>query len=570
MKKNYLQFLSALLLLAGYTTRVKGQCGIPAPTITGNTLVCNSSGTFTLTANGQSTATTWYSNALGNPSIANGSVFTTPLLTANTTYYASQSASSTTTSIGLPPQASPYSGNTRGMYFTAPTNFTIIGLRVPTDASVANSNIALLNFGSGITPPLFPAFTNAFSTLYIGQNIPGTGTISVNIPITSGDVIGVLGDRGGVNSYAGGSYNTTLAGMPITLERLGMQFVLGSTLPQDIWTEPNGASISRVEIYILGACTTSMTPVTVVVSTPPQVGISGPPALCAGSPPATLNANGAATYSWTTGPTTSTLNVSPSSTTVYSVSGYDTYGCSNMATYEVTVAPLPSVTITPSSSVVCLGKSATLTLSGASTYTWSTGFSINPLVVTPNVNTTYSVTGTDGYGCMGTTALMLPVSPTPSVTTSASPNGNICAGQSVTLTANGGDTYSWSTGAGTQKIVVSPTGPTSYTAIGTTTAGCSKASVISLIVLQCVGLEENSATGSLSIFPNPTNGQVTIESNIAIHEVVIKDISGRIILDQAFDSLSTIHLNLDNLNAGVYFIEFPQERTGKAIKLVKE
>lgn len=570
MKKNYVKLVPALLLFSGYATGIKAQCGIPAPTISGNTLVCNSSGTFSLTANGQSSVTTWYSNTPGTPAIGSGSVFTTPSLTSTTTYFASQSAAATTSSIGLPPQAGPYSGNTRGYFFTAPTNFTIIGLRVPTDASVANSNIAVLNFGNGILPPLFPAFTNAFTQLYLGQNIPGTGTITVNIPVTSGDVIGVLGDRGGTNSYANGSYNTTLAGLPVTLERLGMQFVMGSTAPQDIWTEPNGASISRVELYIVGACTTSLTPVSVVVSTPPQVSISGPPALCAGSSPAILAANGAATYSWTTGPTTSTLNVSPNSTTTYSVSGYDSYGCTNMATYEVTVAPLPSVTITPSSSVVCTGKSVTLTLSGASTYTWSTGFSINGLVVSPNVTTTYSVTGTDAYGCTDTTALTLPVSPTPVVTTSISPGGFICAGSSVTITAGGAATYSWSTGDATQKITVVPTAPATYTAVGTTTAGCSKASIISLTVLQCVGLEENSASHAISIFPNPTNGNVTIESSIAIHEVRIKDVSGRVILEQAFESLSSIHLNLDHLNAGVYFIEFPKEQAGKVVKLVKE
>jgi hypothetical protein len=50
------------------------------------------------------------------------------------------------------------------------------------------------------------------------------------------------------------------------------------------------------------------------------------------------------------------------------------------------------------------------------------------------------------------------------VTASASSNVTICAGKSTTLTASGGDTYSWSSGGTSSSIVVSPTVTTTYTA----------------------------------------------------------------------------------------------------------
>ncbi len=48
----------------------------------------------------------------------------------------------------------------------------------------------------------------------------------------------------------------------------------------------------------------------------------------------------------------------------------------------------------------------------------------------------------------------------------------ICAGQSTTLTASGGGTYLWSTGATTAAITVSPAATTTYTVTVTTALGC--------------------------------------------------------------------------------------------------
>lgn len=54
------------------------------------------------------------------------------------------------------------------------------------------------------------------------------------------------------------------------------------------------------------------------------------------------------------------------------------------------------------------------------------------------------------------------------LTTQASGFSTVCEGSSVTLTASGATTYSWSTGATTNTIAVSPTVSTNYTVTGTT------------------------------------------------------------------------------------------------------
>jgi len=60
-------------------------------------------------------------------------------------------------------------------------------------------------------------------------------------------------------------------------------------------------------------------------------------------------------------------------------------------------------------------------------------------------------------------------------------SANIIAGQSVTLVANGASTYTWSTGATTSSITVSPTTSTSYTVTGT--QGTSTATAIALVTV---------------------------------------------------------------------------------------
>ncbi|MBL0096004.1 MAG: hypothetical protein IPP46_05515 [Bacteroidetes bacterium] len=75
----------------------------------------------------------------------------------------------------------------------------------------------------------------------------------MNIEVAPGDIIGVLGVRkdasgGDVNSYATSPATSDINGFPVTIQRLGMQFSLSTTSPQDLWTEAAG-SISRVFLY---------------------------------------------------------------------------------------------------------------------------------------------------------------------------------------------------------------------------------------------------------------------------------------------------------------------------------
>jgi len=97
--------------------------------------------------------------------------------------------------------------------------------------------------------------------------------------------------------------------------------------------------------------------------------------------------------------------VSPTTTTIYYARGEG--GCTtplSCSTITVTVNPLPTVSIT-GASTVCSGYSSTLTASGANSYVWSNGASTAMTSVTPTINTTYSVIGTDNNSCSNTASI---------------------------------------------------------------------------------------------------------------------------------------------------------------------
>lgn len=133
------------------------------------------------------------------------------------------------------------------------------------------------------------------------------------------------------------------------------------------------------------------------------VNSSHPSHVCVGTT-ATLTVIGASTYTWNFAQTISpTLAVSPFGTSSYSVYGMDLYGCRDTAEYIQTVVPVPQLTIQYVSPEVCPDQPAIIGVIGANTYTWSTQSNQTVITVTPNVTTSYTVSGTDQNGCEAST-----------------------------------------------------------------------------------------------------------------------------------------------------------------------
>ncbi len=228
--------------------------------------------------------------------------------------------------------------------------------------------------------------------------------------------------------------------------------------------------------------------VNVVVFPAPAIAVaSSDDTICAGSV-VTLTATGNCfSYTWQPGGYTGTnITDFPSVTTTYTITGVTATACVDSTYLTVVVLPTPSISVTSSSPQVCSNNNAvTLTASGAATYSWQPGNQAGSTInETLFATTTFTVVGTDSFGCVDSTNLTVAVVPSPDLVVT---NDSICEGSCATLTstATGGTpayTFSWTTSETTPDINPCPTTPTCYTLVVTDQNNCTDTAVACVAV----------------------------------------------------------------------------------------
>ena len=180
------------------------------------------------------------------------------------------------------------------------------------------------------------------------------------------------------------------------------------------------------------------------------------------------------------------------------------------ASSSFVITPSPTISVS-GSSFVCSGSgTTTLTASGsASSYSWTAGPAGPVSVVSPTVNTSYTVTGFLGV-CSSSVVQLVQVIPPPIITVTASSNP-VCIGGTVNLNAGGASSYSWSGGPSTSNYVTTPFGPTNYTVTGSV-SGCTNSAVYSVSVNPLPTLTITGA-GSSSVCPGITTTLVASGAN---------------------------------------------------------
>ena len=369
-------------------------------------------------------------------------------------------------------------------------------------------------------------------------------------------------------------------------------------------------------LQTVNGCDSVLT-LTVTLEALPPTAITGNTTLCEGET-TSLVATGGVSYAWSNGGTSNSTTVNQSG--VYTVTATNTEGCSATANVTVTVNPLPTITI-GGNTTVCAGNSTMLTASGANSYSWSTGD--NTASVTINAFGVYTVTGTSSEGCSNTASVTVLVSQLPVITIAG--ETDICAGESTTFTANGGETYLWSDGTTNNTLTVSTAG--TYQVIGYNAAGCNTMasatvnvwqpaasefsvecpdscytwngqdyctsgeytqtfqtvhgcdSVVTLHLTITVGIDDYNLGASMTVYPNPTTGVVNVQCTMNnVHEGTVEfqlfDAFGRLLRKtdgvetQNFASLQTARIDLSHYAAGVYFVKAVADGNVVAVRKV--
>lgn len=74
---------------------------------------------------------------------------------------------------------------------------------------------------------------------------------------------------------------------------------------------------------------------------------------------------------------------------------------------------------------------------------------------------------------------------------------------------------------------------------------------------------------SVTVYPNPTTGNVNINSNFNIKSIELYDIQGRI-LETSFENSNTIKFDISEKQNGIYFLKVNTENGSKIVKIIKE
>lgn len=202
---------------------------------------------------------------------------------------------------------------------------------------------------------------------------------------------------------------------------------------------------------------------------------------------------------------------------------------------------------------ICLGDSVQMTPTGALTYSWFpvTGLSdagVAAPYASPEVTTTYIVTGTDAGGCVGVDSITVFVNPLPI------PDITITG---TTFTASGGTSYQWYQdgtlipGATDATYTVTESG--AYSCEVTSAAGCSAMSAEYEIELNGI---HDSAPFVYQIYPNPASDRlhVHLQNASAINSILLINNAGQKVGNYHPRSLSDIDLPVQSLANGIYTI----------------
>jgi len=261
---------------------------------------------------------------------------------------------------------------------------------------------------------------------------------------------------------------------------------------------------------------------------------------------------------WSTGDTTLFIWVSTPGT--YDVSVVGTCGSGTDAVVVEAAGDVYTEFLVADTLSFCTGGSATLSSTyPADTYSWTGGSTGSSLTVT--TGGTYTLDIADACGS-GTESITIEehFTPVASFTSSVS-----FATAMFTNTSTGGNTtYDWDFGDGSSSSEMNPihsySNISTYTVTLTVTNECGTDTFTDTVTLSTVGLDDLFLNGDVSVYPNPSKGEFTIDMTVLGSSditVQVENMLGAIVYESRPGTVQGAHsenISLGNAPAGMYFV----------------
>ncbi len=156
----------------------------------------------------------------------------------------------------------------------------------------------------------------------------------------------------------------------------------------------------------------------------------------------------------------------------------------------------------------------------------------------------------------------------PSLIVTGSPT--VCSGSSITLSASGASSYTWSTGSFSSSITDAPVTNTVYNVSAAATNGCKTSSAKTVSVISCNGLSKlGFEEKSISVYPNPSSGILEVKlTDISEFSLIrIYNLNGEQLQEYPISDGSIIRINREKIKQGMYFYEIVTD--SKLVKIGK-
>jgi PKD repeat protein len=284
-----------------------------------------------------------------------------------------------------------------------------------------------------------------------------------------------------------------------------------------------------------------------------------------------LQALGGASYQWSpatglSNPGISNPVATVSETTTYTVLVIDANGCQDTDSMMVMVHELPTVLASADDYTLCAGDTVVLSAIGAQSYQWSPNLFISSnsgdsISAWPPSDFTWTIYGTDAFGCAHDTIVALEVLPLPPAP--------IASSTGMTVGSTAAEAYQWYLegepilGATDQEW--SPLANGNYSVVITDANGCQNGS--SPVYFGTVGVNDGDAN-TLSVYPQPADDELLI-TNVRKDSVLrLYDPNGRVVSDSKVTSTGVVRLDVSALAAGSYLLEMRSGLTAQRMTVL--
>lgn len=448
----------------------------PSVDIAGSLILCESTASqLTASSNGTGNTYTWSTGTTGNTiSVTTPGIYTVTVKTpANCQYTKSVTVTQGIVPVVQNSSLSQCSNSTTGIF-----DLTSAQPNISTTANVtfdyyASQADALAGNTNTITTPA--AYSSGNTILYVRVKSGTCFKIAqLQLNITPSITPGITASSPTI-CYGG---NVVLTSSITT----GNTWSTGATTPSITITAPGTYTLTGSN----GSCVSTPASVTILSETNPAVTISGNLTFCQGSS-TTLTASAQGTgniFTWSNGVNGATNTVTVPG--IHTVTITTPSGCQYQKSVTVVMDAAIMVNIATPAQITCTSSEIILNAT-ASVYqpgsilawTASNGGVIvsGAHTLTPTVSNsgtyTLTITSATAFGCSGQASVTVIKNTTPPIISVSAAKLTICKGESVTLTATGAVTYTWTglTGNGNTQTV-SPATTTTYTVTGAGANGC--------------------------------------------------------------------------------------------------